>query len=242
VTRTRAATARRGALLCLHAMMTDGRYFRALARAASEVGYDVHVLDFRGHGASTPLADWSFDDLVDLDLPALIAAADCPPDEIVICGHSLGGLVAIAALGCGRIPPVRAVLLPATAPWLGGSWRRRALMAVYREVTRALGKAPIRALRLGTADEARTYVAQLTGWMRSGRWTSLRGIDYLAAARTIDVPVYPVAGDRDWMCTPDDARGFAAHLPAAQPLRVVPGANHFTLVSRHAAELLAQLR
>ena len=35
--------------------------------------------------------------------------------------------------------------------------------------------APIRALRLGTADEPAGYVAQLAGWARTGRWTSAGG-------------------------------------------------------------------
>jgi len=43
------------------------------------------------------------------------------------------------------------------------------------------------------------------------------------------------------MCTPRDAREFAAHVPTAGPLRVVAGADHFTLVSAHAGELIEQL-
>jgi len=230
-------------------MMTDGRYFRGFAAALADDGHDVLVADFRGHGRSQPLPDWSFDDLVELDLPALVAAAACPPDELVICGHSLGGLVTIAALGTGRIPPPRAVLLPATSVWLlgkAGPWRRRLLMSAYRHVTRLAGKAPIRALRMGTADEAATYIHQLTGWTRSARWTSLRGIDYLAAARTIRVPVAPLVGDADWMCTPRDAAGFAAHLPDARPLEIVPGCDHFALLTRSElaprwCELIAKL-
>ena len=39
-----------------------------------------------------------------------------------------------------------------------------------------------------TADEAATYVHQLTGWSASGRWTSLRGVDYTAASGTLTFP------------------------------------------------------
>ncbi|HEU0035473.1 MAG TPA: alpha/beta fold hydrolase [Kofleriaceae bacterium] len=244
-----------GAVICLHAMMTDGRYFGArrdgsFAAALADAGHDVYVADFRGHGRSTPPIagpdDWSFDDLVELDLPAIVAAASQASGvrtaELALVGHSLGGLVTIAALGTGRIAAPRVVVLPSTNVWLlgpDGAWRRRALMALYRGVARVLGKAPIRALRQGTADEARTYIEQLTGWTRAARWTSLRGIDYGAAARAITTPVVPLAGAGDWMCTPEDARAFAAQIPTSEPVRIVGRAHgdaldpdHFQLFTR----------
>jgi predicted alpha/beta hydrolase len=242
---------RRGVVVCLHAMMTDGRYFGAgrdgsFASAFAAGGYDVIVPDFRGHGRSMPpragADDWSFDDLVELDLPAIVAAAGCAPSELVIVGHSLGGLVTCAALAIGAIPPPRLVLLPATAVWLlgpHGDLRRRALMATYRHLTALLGKAPIRALRIGSADESRSFVKQLTGWTRAARWTSLRGVDYVAGMATITTRVLPFSGAGDWMCTPADARRFAAQLPNAGPLRVVGtqhgdalDPDHFQLITR----------
>src|SRR5690606_22860350 len=111
-------------------------------------------------------------------------------------------------------------ILPATAVWLvgpDGSVRRRALMAAYRGVASLFGKAPVRALGAGTADESVTYVGQLTSWARSARWTSLRGVDYLAHLATITTPVIPIVGATDWMCTVDDARGFAGKIPSARP-------------------------
>lgn len=256
IDRVRATGERRGVLVCLHAMMTDGRYFgarreRSFAATLAAAGLDVLVADLRGHGRSQPprasaTSDWSFDDLVELDLPAIVAAAasasGCAPQDLVLLGHSLGGLVATAALGTGRIAPPRLLVLPATSVWLlgsHGSLRRRAMMAAYRHTTALMGRAPIRALRLGTADEARTYVQQLTGWARAARWTSLRGIDYSAAAQTITAPVLPLVGAGDWMCTPSDAAAFAGHLAGASRLRVVGRAHgdaldpdHFQLFTR----------
>ena len=203
-----------------------------VAASFAMAGFDVFVADFRGHGRSVPPRagpdDWSFDDLVELDLPAIVAAAAtaarCPPDELILLGHSLGGLVSTAALGIGRIPTPRLVVLPATAVWLTGRTgplARRAVMAAYRGVTALFGRAPIRALRVGTADEAATYVDQLTGWAHAGHWTSLRGVDYRAALATIHTPVLPFVGAGDWMCTPRDAAAFAEVIPTASPVRVV---------------------
>lgn len=243
-----------GAIVCLHAMMTDGRYFGArrdgFAQAIAKLGYHVLVADFRGHGHSVPPRagddDWSFDDLVTKDLPAIVRtcahATNLPPDDLILLGHSLGGLVATAALGTGKIMPPRAVILPATAVWLtgpDGSTRRRAVMAAYRGLTALFGKAPVRAVGAGTADEARTYVKQLTSWAKSARWTSLAGLDYGAALAAIETPVLPLVGASDWMCTVEDARGFASRIPTAKPVRIVGSKygdaldpDHFQLFTR----------
>ena len=232
---------RRGVLVCLHAMMTDGRYFGgkregSFVHEMTSGGFEVFVPSFRGHGRSQPpiagKGDWSFDDLVELDLPAIVMAvsqaAKCEPSELVLLGHSLGGLVTTAALGIGAIPSPRLVVLPATSVWLlgkDGDRKRRALMSIYRNVTRVLGRAPIRALRIGTCDEAATYVKQLTDWTRAKKWTSLRGVDYGSALAKIETPILPYAGAGDWMCTPSDARAFAQQMPNAAPVRVV-GEQH----------------
>ncbi len=246
----------RGAIVCLHAMMTDGRYFGArkgddaFAQVLAREGFEVFVPDFRGHGRSQPPTatrdDWSFDDLVELDLPAIVtacaAAASCTASDLVLLGHSLGGLVSTAALGTGRIPSPRLLVLASTSVWLHGPRgpiARRAVMGVYRAAAQLLGYAPIRRLRVGTADEAASYVRQLTGWTRSMQWTSARGVDYTASAETITTPVLPLCGAGDWMCTPRDAAAFLGHLSCAAELRVVGtrrgdalDPDHFELFTR----------
>jgi len=220
-------------------MMTDGRYFGARRDNGfvHALGADVYVADFRGHGQSQPPVagedDWSFDDLVEHDLPALVDAIR--PDAII--GHSLGGLVTLAALGTGRIAPPRALVLAATSVWLGGGLDRRAIMAAYRGVTALFGKAPIRALRAGHADESRSFVEQLTGWQRSGRWLSRTGVDYLTALETVTVPALAITGAGDWMCKPDDAAAIARRVNAK--LRIIGRAHgdaldpdHFQLFTR----------
>lgn len=213
-------------VLLLHAMMTDGRYFGArreggFAQSLAATGLEVYVADFRGHGRSQPPRagkdDWSFDDLCELDLPALVGLAR--PHAII--GHSLGGLVAAAGIALGRIAAPQLLGLVTTSVWFGGSLKRRAIMGAYRGVTKLLGRAPIRALGAGTADESRTYVQQLTDWAKHERWTSLRGLDYGDALARVTTPTFAVAGAGDWMCKPDDARAIAERIPTCEPLRVV---------------------
>ncbi len=256
----------RGAVVCLHAMMTDGRYFGArregsFATTLAADGWDVYVADFRGHGRSVPPyakgGTWTFDDLVELDLPAIVgavcAAAKCGAGELSILGHSLGGLVTCAALGTGRITAPRRLVLAATSVWLGETLQRRLLMNVYRGIARAVGHAPIQALRIGTADESAAYVDQLTGWARNGRWISARGIDYQAALGTITVPTFAFTGAGDWMCRARDAEAIIRHIPSSEALRLVGKAHgdaldpdHFKLFTASALaplwhEIAAQL-
>lgn len=238
IDRVAARGTQRGAVICLHAMMTDGRYFGArrddsFASRLADAGLDVYVADFRGHGRSIPpragSGDWSFDDLVELDLPAIVAAcadaSGCAANELAIVGHSLGGLVACAALTTGRIPAPRTLALAATSVWLGGQLHRRLIMRAYRDITRVLGRAPIRALRIGTADESASYVDQLTSWVRNKRWLSRSGLDYQAALSKISVPAFAFVGAGDWMCRPADARAISDRIPTCAPLRVV-GRQH----------------
>jgi predicted alpha/beta hydrolase len=252
IDRVAARGSARGAVLCLHAMMTDGRYFGArregtFAAALADAGLDVYVADFRGHGRSVPPhageGNWSFDDLVELDLPTVVTACSMASglvaSELSILGHSLGGLVACAALATRRIVPPRVLGLAATSVWLGETPGRRALMKAYRGVTALFGRAPIRALRAGTADESFTYVEQLTGWSNNGRWLSLSGFDYLAALEAITAPTFAFTGATDWMCRPFDAETITRRIRTCGPLRIVGkkfgdrvDPDHFQLFTR----------
>jgi acylglycerol lipase len=247
---------RRAVLLCTHAMMANGRYFGAcgavgagrddgFAATLAAAGIDVFVLDWRGHGRSRPpfpgRDGWCFDDYVERDLPAALAAVSAEARvatyDIALLGHSLGGAVALAAVGGGL--RVRRLVLAAASLWLPGPrgpWRRRAIMDVYAGVARVLGRAPIRALGLGSDDEPAGYVRQLAGWARSGRWTSKAGVDHLAGLAGIDVPITAFSGAGDRLCAPADARVMLARLRGAPALRVVGraggdavDADHFSL-------------
>ena len=69
----------RGVAVVLHAMMVDRRSMdrptgAGLASTLASEGWEVWNADFRGHGGSVA-AQWSYDDLVLRDVPALVAAA-----------------------------------------------------------------------------------------------------------------------------------------------------------------------
>ncbi len=105
----RAATPRRFAepiVLC-HGLANNHLLFefqppQNLAMALSEAGFDCYSVDLRGAGASRPVkrpADVSFDDHVRLDVPAVRALIEAHrgPGKLIWLGHSLGGLLGLAA-------------------------------------------------------------------------------------------------------------------------------------------------
>lgn len=243
----------RARAICLagHAMMANGSYMEraGFADHLAARGVDLFVLDFRGHGESRPPSarggQWGFDDHVEHDLPAAFRAVEqatgAGAGEVGYLGHSLGGLVGLAAFGAaGTVAAPRRLALWATSVWLGGSWRRRALIAAFALSAVPLGYAPARRLRVGSDDEPRRYVADLARWMRSGRWTSRRGVDLQAGLRSIRTPVWAVAGEGDRLCRPDDAEALRRGLPAAAPLRRVGRAHGDALDPDHFALFTAR--
>jgi pimeloyl-ACP methyl ester carboxylesterase len=229
---------RRGTIVCLHAMMTDGRYLSRFAPRLAAEGFAVVVAEFRGHGTSQRPKDWTFDDLVELDLPAILSVTGT---DVTIMGHSLGGLVACAALGTGRVPAVKRLALVTTSAWLGETLPRRAMMAGIRAIAQVAGKMPVRAVRAGPNDEALGYTLQLTGWARHRRWASNRGVDYRAQLANITTPTVAICGGNDWMCRPADADAIASRIPTCEPVQTVAGASHFSLFGKYADTLVKKL-
>jgi pimeloyl-ACP methyl ester carboxylesterase len=252
----RAQGSGRRALLCGHAMMTDGAYFtRAGGFAAylSARGFDVFVPDFRGHGASGPTAGeggrWSFDDLAAYDWPALRAAAAqraaCGEAELAVLGHSLGGLVTVAHASRSGAAWARTVLLSANI-WrmprlrlFPDRLRAAALVRVLDRFAAAGRVLPVRRLKAGNADEAPAYVRQFVQWTRTGEFRALDGFDYESALESWAGPAMAVAGTGDWMCSPEGARDFVRRAGGRIPV-VVEGPpsglafapDHFTLLTR----------
>jgi len=81
----------------------DNHY--SLARFLARRGIDAWVLELRGHGHSEVAVGrrrgWTFDDLVRFDVPAALThvRARVGARRLVWIGHSMGGMIAYAALG-----------------------------------------------------------------------------------------------------------------------------------------------
>jgi predicted alpha/beta hydrolase len=175
------------------------------------------------------------------DWPAAVAwvRAEARGLPVLGIGHSLGGLVALAAQGTGRCH------LDAIGVLASGLWSHRGTGLVYGNLRRLAGQAtlpvvrwahrlPARRLGLGV-DESVTFWRQVVGWGRRGDWTGMDGTDYLAALADLDIPVRGWRGARDpFVRLADHQRLLHA---AGGTWTQVPGAGHMDLPLAAAAEV-----
>jgi predicted alpha/beta hydrolase len=217
----------RGTCVMAHAMFARksefGRRERpGLAHAYAAAGFRTIAFDFRGHGESTlprGAPAWSYDDLVRRDLPAVYECARARSEDrpVLVVGHSLGGHVALAAQGTGKIAADGIIAIAANV-WIRDLETSRARWAVklalgrvMQESVARMGRLPARRMRLGSDDASGVFVTDLLRFMRGGAWKSADGADdYLASLERVVVPVCAVSSENDHVtCHPASAEAFA---------------------------------
>jgi predicted alpha/beta hydrolase len=221
LTRFPAEGPRRATLLAAHAMMARSSYMARMLGFLAGRGIECVSFDFRGHGQSVPPSPqkggWGFGEYVVEDLPAVLHAVE----PTAYLGHSLGGLVGLAAFTAGTPPPGRLVLV-AASPWTRASLRRRAIATGLAALARPLGRLPVRALHLGSDDEPASYLAEFAGWVKSRSWPPL------ARLHTFKAPTLVVVNRGDLYCTHADARVVSSRLGG--PVRTLDAeGDHFGL-------------
>ncbi len=125
----------RGAVICCHGLGANRLAFDltedcSLARHLARAGFDVFLLELRGHGLSErPRRPWSFDTYVERDLPAALArVADLAGPRVGFIGHSMGGILALSYLARGGEGLAAAVTVGSALDYSGsGSGFRRLL-------------------------------------------------------------------------------------------------------------------
>lgn len=201
------------AVFCLHGIFSDGRFFlnsrqTGPASAFLKRGYRVYVGELRGHGRSQwpPSSrqwDWSFDEYVNQDIPALINAAAALHDgPLFVLAHSMGGYAALASLGrdAGLHAKVSGVCLLASAVNDHSEMgvRKRLLFPFAAILGRILGRFPARLLRMGVSDEPPGLMAQLAQWAPEREFSSLRDdVDYWQCLSDVTLPVWAGVGTAD---------------------------------------------
>lgn len=242
----------RGTAVLAHAMFARktewGRRDRAgLAQAISALGWRTVAFDFRGHGDSTASKEHGYDELVRVDLPAVVECAQARGEArpVIVVGHSLGAHVALAAQASGRITADGILsiagnvwmkeLEPSPARWAAKVALVRAMLAV---VDRA-GRFPARALRIGSDDEPARYMREVFRGVTEGRWAAADGEDWLAMLPRVRIPVASVASAGDRLdCRPACAERFVRRCGAEVETFVVERSddgrgppNHMELVT-----------
>ena len=257
----------RGTCVMAHALFARksefGRRERAgLAQACAAGGWRTIAFDFRGHGESTlakGVREWGYDDLVRLDLPAVVdcARARSEGKPVLVVGHSLGGHVALAAQGAGRMAADGLVVVAANV-WLREletsrvRWATKVGLArVMEESIARMGRLPARRLRMGSDDASGRFVRDLLRFMREA-WKSEDGSDdYLASMAKVVVPVCAVSSEGDRLvCHPASADAFArrcggpielVHVTRSDDGRPAPGHMALVTTDRARSKLLGAL-
>jgi predicted alpha/beta hydrolase len=230
----------------VHAMMVDASTLASLGDQLARAGIRCWRVDLRGHGASTPHArdaDWSFDDLVDKDYPAVLRWVRDHGDDhpVWLVGHSLGGLVGIAhqgrhSRGFDGIVAISSGVWGFERGWLL-HWMRRTLLNVAAVIVRVVGRLPARWWGNPT-DEAATYWGQLVHWTRHRCWAAADGFDYHRGAAAIDVPCIGIRGTRDRLVVASDHAELLC-MPQAE-FRTVAGRGHMS-ATKDAAETIIEV-
>ena len=230
-----------GTVVFAHPMFANRSVFArprggGVAQLFFEAGWRTITFDFRGHGESTcggkattpEEAPWTYDDLGADRPPAVVEAAPRSLAPFAAGRRALARRPRRARRRGGGAPrrgradcrggervdaPPRAV-----APRLAPQGRDDLAMAAVATRHRYL---PVRALRLGTDDEAAPYIDDLARFALHGRWTSRDGaVDYEAGLARIAAPTFALtsAGDRLY-CRRSRARACSSASRGARSTR-----------------------
>jgi pimeloyl-ACP methyl ester carboxylesterase len=221
------------------------------AAAIAAQGWYALSVDLRGHGESdwAPDQDYTMDAFV-ADLHAVSTSCRQPP---VIVGASLGGLVALLAVGESRIRPAAGLVLVDIATRLepGGAGRIRAFMLAQPEGFASLEDASEAVARFAPHRARPADASGLTRNLRrdaAGRWRWHWDPSFMtgprppadvvnterleAAARALDVPTLLVRGRLSDVLSEEGAREFLALVPHARYVDV-SGAGHMVAGDRN---------
>lgn len=156
-------------VLIMAALGAPARLYENLAEALGDQGFNVVLLEQRGHGESALRAsrecDWGFAEVLTNDLPAVFdwIGNQVPGAPLYLLGHSLGGHY--SAIMAGRFPErIAGVIVVATgSPWwraFEGKFRFqiRLLVNLLPFITLLAGYYPGKQVGFGDS-EARTLMA-----------------------------------------------------------------------------------
>jgi 3-oxoadipate enol-lactonase len=230
------APAGKPVLVFANSLGTDFRIWRdVIVRLIGE--FAIITYDMRGHGLSDVGAPpYAIDDHVD-DLAGLLDYLSVK--DVVICGLSVGGLVA-QGLYAKRPELVQALILCDTAHKIGTSefWNAR-INAVNKNGIASIADGILQ--RWFTPAFHKERVNDLTGYRNmlvrqprdgySGTCAALRDADFTEAAKRIAVPAICIVGDQDGSTSPDLVLELAKLIPRAR-YEVIKNAGHIPCVEQ----------
>jgi 3-oxoadipate enol-lactonase len=199
--------------------------------------------DLRGFGGSTATGPYSIAQFAD-DLAALLDVLQL--EQVVACGLSMGGYVALALLRRHRAR-VRGLILTSTRATAdtpeASDKRARLIDFIAAHGVEALAGAQLAGMLSRVTLESRAGVREaLREIMASaspqgaigGQRAMMERPDASDLLATIDVPALVVAGAEDVLTPPDEQRALAAAIPGCR-FELLAGAGHACAFERPAA-------
>ena len=225
------------ALILLHGLGSSMLVWpEELCEGFVDRGFFVLRMDHRDSGLSTVLPDgarYTLDDMAG-DALAVLDAAGC--ERAVVCGYSLGGMVAQTA---AVVFPARVAGLVSIASHTGepgvGDPTPEALAALTAPPAATVSEqieADLAGYRIWSSPEWRNEQAEREYLERSYRraWhpgasqrqfqAAARGGDRSEALRSLDVPTLVIHGGADTLIGPDAGRRTAELVPGAEHLEI----------------------
>ncbi len=208
-------------VLLLPAMGVDASYYAPFAEALAVEGTRCAVMDWRGHGDSTPpvsrASRYGYRELVsDVDV-----AVQHLGGGVTVVGHSLGGQVGLlAASGTGGIAKV--VLIASGLPHFSGyrGVTRFALLPYSQAigaVSRVLGVWP------GWTFGGRQSAGVMRDWAytaRHGRLPGMGGAERAQAMASLAIPVLAVHIEGDTMTPKATTQRLLRSVPKASIMHI----------------------
>ncbi|KAK3938158.1 alpha beta-hydrolase [Diplogelasinospora grovesii] len=202
------------------------------------------ALDFRGWGASVGPDDAGAYSIAHLAADVEAAIASLEPQKVVLVGMSMGGKVAQAVAGRGRVgSALRGVLLVGPAPptplVLPGEMREQQVHA-YDSAQSAefVARHVLTSPRSGLGDDA--YEAMVRDMLGGNRWAReawpayAMAEDVVELARRIVVPVVVLGGENDLVEPVERLRSEVVGNIGGAKMIVLPGAGHMVPLEKPA--------
>ncbi|WP_022883127.1 alpha/beta hydrolase family protein [Gryllotalpicola ginsengisoli] len=221
----------RATVLFLPALGVPIGYYRPFFETAAGRGIRVFGLEMRGRPRTSTTDmrrhDWGYATLIEQDIPAALAQTPLAEvDRFTVVGHSLGGLLALAATGAGILRPERVITAASGAAhhtsrdgWLA-QLQRRWVTPWALLVTHAWGYFP--GHRLGFGD--RQPKTMIGDWHREAKLNRfvLAGTDtdYEEALHHVEVPVLQLSFEGDTLVSSRAVDMLAERVSPTVPDRV----------------------
>lgn len=217
-------------VVMVHGIRTSATMWRAQVEHLEALGIGVTAVDLPGHGSRRD-EDFTLDEAFATIDRAVRAAATS--SDVLLVGHSMGGLLCIEYAGAEDSPPIAGFIAASCT-----AIPRGVALRTYRTLARGVDLLPGRGAWVTDRVLDRTLPPETRADFGAGGYAydaqdvalrSLSVLDLLTALRRIDVPLWFVNGQYDQLRV--NERLFTRVAPDAE-LIVVPRTTHLVTAMR----------